>query len=171
MELLAFFVLCSNPKEIAVLKRGVHRSSDQQEILVPWPWTDEAFVFDRNGLHVETRSLVTDSTLVKFHHDRDGALTWVSNKRKHSVTMERGNGTTSTVKLSLNGGSEHVLKPNSDGRLSSLTFPSERQVDLKYTDGGRLDRIVDDGKFVWQWWKLAEGSRACYDHIGLPCSK
>ena len=37
--------------------------------LVKWPANDEAFIFSEQGLHLETRTLFTDSILLQFTHD------------------------------------------------------------------------------------------------------
>jgi hypothetical protein len=33
--------------------------------IVPWHETDESYIFSESGLHMETRSLFSDSTLLK----------------------------------------------------------------------------------------------------------
>ena len=44
-------------------------SRSDQGYIVKWPSTDEVFVFSESGLHLETRTLFTDSILLQFIYD------------------------------------------------------------------------------------------------------
>ena len=45
------------------------KSQSDQGYIVKWPSTDEVFVFSESGLHLETRTLFTDSILLQFIYD------------------------------------------------------------------------------------------------------
>ena len=45
------------------------KSNSDKGYIVKWPSTDEVFVFSENGLHLETRTLFTDSILLQFIYD------------------------------------------------------------------------------------------------------
>ena len=123
-----------------------------------WFRTDEAFVFDTDGRHLETRSLVADSTLLSFDYEDSGGgtnLTSVTNKRKHVIKISRSP-ESGQVRISLNGGSnDHLLKPSLShpDSLGSVTFPSGKKIKLRYDEEGDLVQLVDDGNFVRQLWK------------------
>ena len=120
-----------------------------------WFRTDEAFVFDTDGRHLETRSLVADSTLLTFNYEDSGRLTSVTNKRKHGIKISRSS-ESGQVRISLNGGSnDHLLKPSLShpDSLGSATFPSGKKIKLRYDEEGDLVQLVDDGNFVRQLWK------------------
>ena len=52
----------------------------EETFSVPWPRTNELFVFDRNGHHRQTKSLLTDQTLISFFYDKKMRLRQMLNK-------------------------------------------------------------------------------------------
>ena len=45
------------------------RSHSEIGYVVKWPSEDEVFVFSESGMHLETRTLFTDSILVQFMYN------------------------------------------------------------------------------------------------------
>ena len=59
-------------QQINLTQHTSHRYLDatsDKGYLVKWPSKDEAFIFSEQGLHLETRTLFTDSILLQFTHD------------------------------------------------------------------------------------------------------
>ena len=64
------FICFSDPsnKSIRKISKGkILPTEDNQKYIVPWHESNEAYVFSaNNGLHLETRSLYSDSQLLQF---------------------------------------------------------------------------------------------------------
>ena len=58
-------------------------------IAVPWHEKDELFIFSSSGDHLETRSLFSDSTLIKFFYDDEKLLSKVVNKKQSKLEIQR----------------------------------------------------------------------------------
>ena len=58
-------------------------------IAVPWHEKDELFIFSSSGDHLETRSLFSDSALIKFFYDDEKLLSKVVNKKQSKLEIQR----------------------------------------------------------------------------------
>ena len=50
---------------------------------------DELFIFSSSGDHLETRSLFSDSTLLKFSYDNEKILSGIVNKKQSKLEIQR----------------------------------------------------------------------------------
>ena len=152
-------VLNQNLRPKTVVDFLVGTQSKYYEIF--WPWEDETYIFNERGFHLETRSMVTDSTLVTFSYDSDDRLITVINKRKNTLEIKRSD---DQILLEVNGGLHHVFRPTFFNKIGSIAFPSGRRI--SFEEDGNDILMIEDGKLV-----TLMNDETCINPVGLACKK
>ena len=125
--IIYIFTLCFSPfngisdpatKSIRKISRGQILSKNDH-LIVPWHESNEAYIFSAFGAHhhLETRSLFSDTNLLRFSYDNKGLLLKITNKKQSSLQIDkRINGD----HLLLNNWDVATLKANAQGLLGSV---------------------------------------------------
>jgi RHS repeat-associated protein len=112
------------------------------DVILPSEDGREAYRFDREGRHLETRDAFTKARLWKFDYDGKGRLTTVTDVDGDETRIERDSGGRATA-IVASGGQRTVLETNTDGWLKSFSNPAAEKTELAYGDGGLLTRLTD----------------------------
>ncbi|CAJ0578559.1 unnamed protein product, partial [Mesorhabditis spiculigera] len=135
-----------NAKIKIITSAGARLDLSTSQYRIQWPSADEVYFFNRNGLHMTTRSLSTDRLLYTFsynvntHHGRLSQITspgglllrvmW-SNSDEHMVAIEAPSGLKSQLTFS-----------PFDGSLETITLPTRESIKFTYGSGGLLKSHV-----------------------------
>uniref|UniRef100_A0A915BMY1 EGF-like domain-containing protein n=1 Tax=Parascaris univalens TaxID=6257 RepID=A0A915BMY1_PARUN len=112
--------------------------------------TNEVYFFNRNGLHVSTKSLLSGQTLYNFTYNVDtnlGRLTQITGAGGYALRLRRINDTETVLESST--GLRTVLTFDAfDGTLQTITLPTNGEVRFSYLPGQFL-RSKEVGSRLW----------------------
>lgn len=91
----------------------------------------EAFLFNEEGYHIETRSAITSKILYSFSYDINKRLTKVEDSFGNETNITRPNST--TVLIETHTGKISQLTINSDGFLVNFKTPNNEEYELTYS--------------------------------------
>ncbi|VDK46754.1 unnamed protein product [Anisakis simplex] len=112
--------------------------------------TNEVYFFNRNGLHISTRSLLSGQTLYNFTYNVDtnlGRLTQITGAGGYALRLRRINDT-ETVLESSNGLRTILTFDAFDGTLQTVTLPSTDEIQFSYLPGQFL-RSKEIDQRIW----------------------
>ena len=120
-------------------------------LVVPWHEKDEAYIFSSSGEHLETRSLFSDTTLLRLTYNDQGRLEQVTTKKQSILKIDSHH-------LLLNNRKVAVIRAaNSQGLLSSVMTSSGMYYQINYDHLDRVRQMVENGKFVTDFNYAANG--------------
>ncbi len=124
-------------REVRMVRSRIPRPDKNQEYTVPHPETKESYVFNRWGLHTETRHLMTGELLRSF---------------SYSVATSSGN----IVGISEGGGARNIkVVRDYAGKVTSIECPLRKALKVRLDRMGMLSRIS---------WGGANGSSVEYSY-------
>ncbi|VDM44506.1 unnamed protein product [Toxocara canis] len=137
--------------KVKVLRRVRAKYDDvSRQFRIHSAHTNEVYLFNRNGLHVSTKSLLSGQTLYNFTYNVDtnlGRLTQITGAGGYVLRLRRVNDTETILESS--AGLRTVMTFDSfDGTLQTITFPTNEQIRFSYLPGQFL-RSKEVGSRLW----------------------
>lgn len=109
----------------------------RSNVVIPSPDGSEAYQFDSNGRHLETRDGLTGALLNEFHYDGAGRLSAVEDSYGNTTTIQRNASGEPTAIVSPFGVTTQ-LTVGPGGYLTSVTDPANATTNMTYQEGGLL---------------------------------
>jgi RHS repeat-associated protein len=102
----------------------------------------EAYAFDANGRHLETREALTGAIRYQFSYTSAGLLGGITDADSNVTTIERdGNGLATAIVAP--GGQRTTLAMDANGFLTSVTKPNNEKTEMTYAADGLLATLKD----------------------------
>jgi hypothetical protein len=88
--------------------------------MLAWPLTNEVFLFDQDGLHQETRTLLTDARVFSFTYDDRKRLRQMLTSRRSSLEIKHLS--EDSAEILVDGRVKNRLRANRQGLIASVDF-------------------------------------------------
>lgn len=131
-----------NGEKRDIVELGTVRRSASGQFLIASETSDEVYVFDGKGRHLQTRHSLTGATLYQFGYDAQLRLIAVTDGDGNTTRVERNtNGQPSAIVAPF--GQRTLLSVDAKGYLAGITDPSGNLVKLTTSANGLLTSFTN----------------------------